>query len=136
MGRSFGDAAFFVERVAAEEPDDCLSIVAAGEDGYLGVGLYGDFFVPSFFDGSGTNQSAAGRRSGLVGLCAFLASSNGFFRLGQRIPPPAPPEAKWAHCMWRKYSSSKGSGRNLVFVLEGVNGATFAVEEGAVRGNL
>jgi len=32
-------------------------------------------------------------------------------RFGQRMPPLAAPEAKCAHCICRKYSSSSGSGR-------------------------
>ena len=39
-------------------------------------------------------------------------------RLGQRIPPPAPPDARCAHWMCRKYSSSNASGSVMSWSLK------------------
>lgn len=76
------------------------------------------------------SQSTSGRKSASARYARRLPSvSTSGWRFGQRMPPPAPPEARCAHWKWRKYPVVEVGGQRAAEVLEGMNRPVIALEE-------
>ena len=84
----------------AEHPDDRLPAVGIGVgEQFLGPGRDGSVM----FREAKFSQSISRAKSAIT-PCACLIPGVRVWgcRFGQRMPPPAPPLARWAQAMWRK----------------------------------
>ena len=99
--RAEREVAFTIERIAvAGRPDDGLAVVGAPV-GEQHVGLDAD--LQEMFLEANLGQSIRRANSAITAWAWRIPGVRVWgCRLGQRIPPPAPPLARWAQAMWRK----------------------------------